>query len=79
MKPSGLILHFLISAGGLPPEPCQHVNVLLAPIAVIWIRQDAPRAIRAFLRLKNVGGKLCAPHLRAAGRGSTAELAVVEM
>lgn len=51
----------------------------LAPIAVIWIRQDAPRAIRAFLRLKNVGGKLCAPHLRATGRGSTAEFAVVEM
>jgi len=32
-----------------------------------------------FCGWKMLVGKLCTPHLRAAGRGSTAEFAVVEM
>jgi len=51
----------------------------LLPTATERIRQDAPRAVRVQTAVENVGGKLCAPYLCAAGRGSTAKLAVVEI
>lgn len=50
----------------------------LLPTATNRIRQDAPRAVRAFSAVENVGVELCAPHLRAAWRGSAAELTDVE-
>lgn len=43
----------------------------LLPTAVIRIRLDAPRTVRAFLRLKNVGGKNYA-HLISALPGGAA-------
>jgi len=43
------------------------------------IRQDVPWAAGAFLRLKMLVEKLCAPHSCAARGSGTAEFAVIEM
>lgn len=50
----------------------------------VWIimgrrRQDSHRAVMVLTAVENVGGKLCAPNLCTAWRGSTAEPAVIGM
>ncbi len=44
MVPLGLLLHLLITAGGLPPERYQHVNV--RPDRLAMMRQDTAWAVR---------------------------------
>ena len=67
----------LISIGEAYLPICSYVNVLLHQQAWICMRQDAPRAAGAFLRLKNVGGKNYAHLISAPPGGAAAELAVV--
>lgn len=42
------------NTGGLPPEPFPIRHGAICPDG-LRIRMDAPRAVRAFLRLENVG------------------------